>query len=65
MLERSLAEDPGDPLRKYRLVFAKGPGMAWDAADTFNHRHGVATTSAQQWADANLPGRLETGGEGA
>lgn len=65
MLERALADDPGDPLRKYRLVFAKGPGMAWDRVGTFNHRHGIATTGAQQWAEANLPGRRPDGAAGA
>ena len=54
MLERALADDPGNPIRKYHLVFAKGPGMAWEKTATFNHRHGIATTGAQQWADSNL-----------
>lgn len=56
MLERALADDPGDMLRKYHLVFAKGPGMAWNKAGTFNDRHGFTTTSALAWADANLSG---------
>lgn len=54
MLEQALANAPGDEMRKYRAVFAAGPGMAWDQTATFNHRQGFAVTSAQQWADDNL-----------
>ena len=63
MLERALADDPVDTLRKYHLVFAKGPGMAWDKADSFNARRGLATISAEEWAVANLsvPERSKSG----
>ena len=54
MLEQALKEAPGDGMRKYRAVFAAGPGMAWDKTATFNHRRGFAVTSAQQWLDENL-----------
>ena len=57
MLEAALADDPGDTLRKYHLVFAKGPGMAWNKDATFNARRGHTMTSARQWAEANLPVR--------
>ncbi|MCV6901078.1 MAG: aromatic alcohol reductase, partial [Achromobacter xylosoxidans] len=35
-LMRELAAAPGDPMRKYRTVFAQGRGVAWDPARTFN-----------------------------
>src|SRR5579859_6468069 len=31
-LKRELAEEPHDFLRKYRVVFAEGRGVAWDHA---------------------------------
>ncbi|WP_459655418.1 Rossmann-fold NAD(P)-binding domain-containing protein, partial [Achromobacter xylosoxidans] len=31
-LMRELAAAPGDPMRKYRAVFAQGRGVAWDPA---------------------------------
>jgi len=46
--------DPGDPMKKYRAVFAQGKGVAWDIRSTFNGRRNIATTSASQWARDNL-----------
>ena len=54
MLSQALAEDPGDTLKKYRLVFATGLGMSWDKTATFNHRRGYAATDLQAWLDRNL-----------
>ncbi len=53
-LRRALADDPDDTLKKYRAVFAAGPGMAWDKAASFNARHGFAVTNARQWAERHL-----------
>ncbi len=55
-LQAELARDPGDAMRKYRAVFAKGPGMAWDMATTFNHRRGIAVTGVEAWVRENLAG---------
>jgi len=30
--------------------------MAWDMATTFNHRHGIAVTSVENWVRENLAG---------
>jgi hypothetical protein len=46
--------DPADPMRKYRAVFAQGRGVAWPKAQTFNAVHAIPTTTAEQWARANL-----------
>ncbi len=33
---------------------AQGRGVAWPKAGTFNERHSVQVTTAEQWAQANL-----------
>ena len=62
MLERALAADPGDAMKKYRAVFAAGPGMSWPKETTFNHRNGFKVTSVEQWARANLGAPQATAG---
>jgi hypothetical protein len=49
-----LERHPADPMRKYRAVFAEGRGVAWPKAQTFNAVHGIPTTTAEEWARANL-----------
>lgn len=41
-------------IKKYRAVFAQGRGVAWPKDTTFNDRHAIATTTAEQWAVAHL-----------
>jgi len=53
-LERRLAEAPDDTLRKYRVVFAQGRGVAWDMAQTFNVRKGVRLRGIEDWVRGNL-----------
>jgi hypothetical protein len=53
-LERELAEDPQNSLRKYRAVFAAGTGVAWDKNQTFNAFQGIAVCDLQQWMRENL-----------
>lgn len=48
-LERELAADPENGLKKYRVVFAQGRGVAWDEEQTFNKQRGMSTTSIQDW----------------
>ena len=48
-LRRELAEEPGDALRKYRLVFAEGRGVAWPKESSFNGERGLPVTSVEQW----------------
>jgi nucleoside-diphosphate-sugar epimerase len=54
MLEERLARDPKDELAKYRVVFAKGGGVAWDKETSFNVQRGIEVTNAAQWARNNL-----------
>ena len=48
-LKGDLAADPGDPMKKYRAVFAEGRGVAWDKRLTFNAAQGIELTTAAQW----------------
>jgi hypothetical protein len=43
MLEDELAKQPQDTMRKYRLAFAREPGVAWDVGLTYNAQRGLAT----------------------
>ena len=49
-LEEALLRDADNAMRKYRVMFAKGVGVSWKKDQTFNARHGLATTSVEHWA---------------
>lgn len=53
-LKNELMKDPGNALKKYRLVFATGKGMSWDVSKTFNAQQMISTTDVMQWAVDNL-----------
>ena len=53
-LKDELARDPDNALKKYRVVFAEGRGVSWDADKTFNAQHGIKVTGAKQWVQKNL-----------
>jgi len=53
-LQADLAQAPEDLLKKYRVVFAQGNGVAWDPAGTFNVQQQIEVTSVADWIDANL-----------
>lgn len=50
----ALAKDPDNGLLKYQAVFGQGIGVAWDMEKTWNHQRGMRTTTAKEWAMANL-----------
>lgn len=56
-LLEQLAGDPDNMTSKYRAVFAQGRGVAWDKNQTFNVRHGIATTGVRDWVAQNLANR--------
>jgi len=65
-LEDDLVKDPGNALKKYRVVFAKGSGVAWNMANTFNAQRSLATTDVEGWMRANLDaGKSKTGEQAA
>lgn len=53
-LKQELALDPDNGLKKYRVVFAEGKGVAWDEKQTFNAQRGIATQDVGQWMRRNL-----------
>lgn len=57
LLKDELAKDPENNLKKYRVVFAEGRGVAWDLGQTFNAQHGIEVKDVEQWLRENLPDR--------
>ena len=53
-LRADLAADPGNALKKYRVAFAQGMGVAWDIGETFNARNGITVTDVAGWVRQNL-----------
>ena len=49
-----LRSDPSDTMKKYRAVFSRGVGVAWDKAQTYNAQHGIDAETASDWASRNL-----------
>ncbi len=53
-LKEELAKDPGNPIKKYRVVFAQGRGVSWDVGKTFNAERGIPVLNVEGWARQNL-----------
>jgi len=53
-LKAELAKDPDNAIKKYRVVFAEGRGVAWDKNRTFNAQRGIEVVDVQRWARENL-----------
>ena len=49
MLKRDLDLDPGHGLKKYRVVFGEGRGVAWSEEGTFNRRRGLELLGVEGW----------------
>ena len=56
-LKAELARDPHDSLKKYRVVFAEGKGVAWDKARTFNAQRTIDVEDVAHWMRRNLGDR--------
>jgi hypothetical protein len=54
VLKEELAKDPEDGLKKYRVVFAEGRGVAWDEATTFNSQRGMKLQDLEDWGRENV-----------
>ena len=52
-LMKELAADPSDAIRKYRVVFAQGRGVAWPIDNTFNGQRAVPVVSVKHWLREN------------
>jgi hypothetical protein len=53
-LKRQLAEEPHNPIRKYRVVFAQGRGVAWDKQSTFSAQRGYTVCGLEEWMRKNV-----------
>lgn len=53
-LEEEQKSDPNNPIRKYRVVFARGKGVAWDIAKTYNAKRNMKVVTLKEWASKNL-----------
>ena len=53
-LREDLALHPEDGIRKYRVAFGAGKGVAWPLSRTFNAQRGIETVNVAQWAKQNL-----------
>jgi hypothetical protein len=48
-LKEELAKDPDNGIKKYRVVFAEGKGVAWDMSKTLNVKRGIQLQTVKQW----------------
>ncbi|HEY2000170.1 NmrA family NAD(P)-binding protein, partial [Paraburkholderia sp.] len=53
-LAEELTLEPDNSIRKYRVVFAQGAGVAWHKDRTFNAQHGIAVSDMEEWMRKNL-----------
>jgi uncharacterized protein YbjT (DUF2867 family) len=53
-LRSELATDPGNAIKKYRVVFAEGKGVSWDRNETFNAQRRIGVSGVEAWAKKNL-----------
>jgi hypothetical protein len=53
-LKTELADEPANPIRKYRVVFAEGRGVSWEVGKTFNVQRGIEVVNVERWARKNL-----------
>jgi hypothetical protein len=53
-LKAELAKDPDNAIKKYRVVFAEGRGVAWDKSKTFNEQRGIEVVDVKRWAREHL-----------
>ena len=54
MLKTQLIHDPHNAIRKYRVVFAEGKGVAWAMDKTFNATQGIPVLGVDGWAETHL-----------
>ncbi|KAL2037844.1 hypothetical protein N7G274_009318 [Stereocaulon virgatum] len=54
VLKEELAKNPEDGIKKYKVVFAEGRGVAWDEATTFNSQRGMKLQGLEDWGRENV-----------
>jgi hypothetical protein len=53
-LEADLARDPANGGLRYQLVWARGVGVSWAVAESWNGRRGIAGQTLEEWVDRNF-----------
>ena len=53
-LEQELQSDPDNTIRKYRVVFAKGKGVAWNLDKTYNAQRKIEVVTLERWVQNSL-----------
>ncbi|KAL9620170.1 MAG: hypothetical protein Q9160_005285 [Pyrenula sp. 1 TL-2023] len=53
-LKMEVHQDKNDILKRYRVVFAEGKGVAWPVEETFSYRKGLKLTNVKEWAAKNM-----------
>lgn len=53
-LHADLAAQPQDAMARYRVAFARGDGMWWDKAATYNAVRGIPTLDVRDWLRSRL-----------
>ena len=53
-LKDDLDKDPENGLKKYRVVFAEGRGLAWDEEQTFNAKKGMKLQGVEEWMGEHM-----------
>ena len=54
VLKGELQQDTNNTLKKYRIVFAEGRGVAWDKEESFNGKRGLEMIDLETWVKLNL-----------
>jgi hypothetical protein len=53
-LEADLARDPANGGLRYQLVWARGVGVSWAVAESWNGRRGIVGQTLEEWVDRNF-----------
>jgi hypothetical protein len=53
LLKTELEKDPDNGMRKYRVVFAEGKGVAWEMGKTLNAEKGMVLQNVEDWLRKN------------
>ena len=61
-LEKELNDDPDNNIKRYRVAFAKGQGVSWDAEKSFNRKKGLEVVDVKAFVERNLE-RIKKGKE--
>lgn len=51
-LREELKKDPENAIKRYRVVFAEGRGVAWEMSRTWNKKKGIKVTDVEAFVRA-------------